>query len=170
MAGVLALGLPFSVPAGQGQEVPGPVPAAASVVGNPPVVVPAEAVVAEPSVEVMVEQPAREPEPPAPEPPPPPDPCGDALVWVEAAGLALPDGVGYRCPSTQFAHHGAACWNAWPCPGTGFIAVNLELMAGTGTEYLRHVVAHEICHILDFQRRGWTSEAGADACAAAHGA
>ncbi len=78
--------------------------------------------------------------------------------------------MGYHCPSTEFAHHGAACWYTGPCPQVAFIAVNLDLMAGTGTPYLRHVVAHEICHILDFQAGIRTSEAGADACAAAHGA
>jgi hypothetical protein len=110
------------------------------------------------------------PETPVPEAPPPADPCREALTWVSEAGLPLPPGVGYHCPSTEFAHHGAACWHASPCPATAFISVNLDLMAGTGTLYLRHVVAHEVCHILDFQAGTTTSEAGADACAAAHGA
>lgn len=110
------------------------------------------------------------------EPPPPsrdrpePDPCSEALDWVAEAGLTLPPGVGYHCPSTQFSHHGAACWQASPCGDGGFIAINLELMGDATPAYLRHVVAHEICHILDFQARGVTTEAGADACAAAHGA
>jgi len=79
--------------------------------------------------------------------------------------------VGYHCPSSQFAHHGAACWNNGTyCPRGGFIAINMDLMAGTSTDYLRHVVAHEICHILEFQAAGRTTEASADACAAAHGA
>lgn len=99
-----------------------------------------------------------------------PDPCAEALAWVADAGLPLPAGVGYHCPSTQFSHHGAACWNGSPCRGTGFIAINLELIGDASPEYLRHVVAHEVCHILDFQATGRTSEAGADACAAAHGA
>ncbi len=108
---------------------------------------------------------------PAPAPPPPaPDPCGGALAWVAEAGLPLPPGVAYHCPSTQFAHHGAACWDAAPCRRGPFIAINLELIGDRPTEYLRHVVAHEVCHILDFQAKGWTTEAGADACAAAHGA
>ena len=118
--------------------------------------------------------PPEQPEaPPAPEPVPPvsePDPCSEARTWAEQAGLALPPGVGYRCPSTQFPHHGAACWNAAPCRGTAFIAVNLELIGSPTPEYIRHVVAHEVCHILDFQAKGWTTEADADACAAAHGA
>ena len=110
------------------------------------------------------------PEPPQAQPPPLPDPCGDALAWVAQAGLPLPAGVDYHCPSTQFPHQGAACWNGSPCRGSGFIAINMELLAGKGDEYLRHVVAHEVCHILDFQTTGRTTEAGADACAAAHGA
>jgi len=94
----------------------------------------------------------------------------DALTWVEGAGLDLPDAVEYRCPSTQFPHHGAACWNGSPCRGSGFIAINMDLMQGASTDYLRHVVAHEVCHIIDFQASGRTTEDGADACAAAHGA
>ena len=88
---------------------------------------------------------------------------------VGAAGLPLPAGVDYRCPSTQFAHHGATCWDEWPCPRSAFIAINLDLGAGATPEYLRHVVAHEICHILDFRDRGWTTEPRADACAASYG-
>lgn len=115
--------------------------------------------------------PAPEPAPPAgPEPVPVPDPCLDVLAWVADAGLPLPAGVGYRCPSTQFPHQGAACWNWGPCPGSGFIAINMDRLAGSSTAYLRHVVAHEVCHILDFRTRGTTTEAAADACAAAHGA
>lgn len=98
------------------------------------------------------------------------NPCADALAWVAASGLELPVGVGFYCPSTQFSHHGAACWNAGPCPGDAFVAINTDLFAGSGTGYLRHVVAHEVCHILDWQSVGTTSEAGADSCAAAHGA
>ena len=129
----------------------------------------------EPSPEALVDIAAPEAAPPEAlvepaEQPPAPSPCADALAWVGEAGLPLPPGVGYHCPSTQFAHHGAACWNGSPCPGTGFIAINMDLMQGTSTDYLRHVVAHEVCHILEFQATGWTTEASADACAAAHGA
>ena len=102
--------------------------------------------------------------------PPGPDACADALAWVADAGLPLPPDVRYDCPSTQFAHHGAACWNGSPCRGSGFIAINMDLMGEVSPRYLRHVVAHEVCHILDFQAKGWTTEAAADACAAAHGA
>ena len=101
----------------------------------------------------------------------PPNPCADALAWVATAGLPLPAGVDYNCPSTQFAHHGAACWgNSTYCPNRGFIAINMGMLEGTSTDYLRHVVAHEVCHILDFQSTGRSTESGADACAAAHGA
>lgn len=110
------------------------------------------------------------PESASPAPPADASPCADALSWVAAAGLALPAGVGYHCPSTQFAHQGAACWKGAPCPGPGFIAVNMDLLQGTSTAHLRHVVAHEICHILEFQAAGRTTEASADACAAAYGA
>jgi hypothetical protein len=101
---------------------------------------------------------------------PEPDPCSDALAWVAAAGLPLPAGVGYHCPSTQFPHQGAACWDDGPCVGTAFVVINMDRLAGTSTAYLHHVVAHEVCHILDFQATGTSTEWGADACAAAHGA
>ena len=132
-----------------------------------------EVAFADPVAEMPVAEP--DPAPPAaPEPPAGPtsaaDQCGDTLTWVAEAGLPLPPGVGYRCPSNQFPHQGAACWNGAPCRGSGFIAVNMDLLAGTSTDYLRHVVAHEVCHILDFQATGTTTESGADACAAAHGA
>ena len=140
---------------------PAPEQALSEPVAEPPVEI--EPVV-EPVAAVAVEPPA-----PAPEPEPAPEPCADALAVVAAGGLPLPDGVDYRCPSTRFAHQGAACWDEWPCPGTAFIAINLDLGAGATPEYLRHVVAHEICHILDFRDRGWTTEPRADACAAAYG-
>lgn len=119
-----------------------------------------------------VESPAPALPPPAPLPAPAPEPdrCADALAWVAGQGLVLPKGVAYHCPSTRFAHQGAACWNWGPCRGHGFIAINMGLLEGTTTEYLRYVVAHEVCHIHDFRRTGKTSEAAADACAAAHGA
>jgi len=106
----------------------------------------------------------------APAPAPAPSPCAEALDWVAGAGLTLPAGVGYHCPSTEFAHNGAACWYSEACPGQAFIAVNMDRMPGASVEYLHHVVAHEICHILDWQATSWTTEESADACAAAHGA
>ena len=113
------------------------------------------------------------PEDAAPAPPPAPDtdPCTDALAWVGETGLRLPAGVDYRCPSTRFAHQGTACWyNVDHCSGGGRIFINMDLLHGASTEYLRHVVAHEVCHILEFQAAGRTTEASAEACAAAHGA
>ncbi len=95
-------------------------------------------------------------------------PCADGLAWAADVGLRLPPGVGFRCPSTQFPHHGAACWNGSPCPRSAFVAVNLELIGTRGIDYVRHVVAHEICHILDFQATGSTTEDGAEACVATH--
>ena len=141
-------------------SVPAPASGAPVSEPSPPVVEPP----AEPAALVEVDPPAPEPAP-APEP----EPCAEALAAVAAAGLPLPAGVGYRCPSTRFAHQGAACWDDWPCPGHAFIAINLDLGAGATPEYLRHVVAHEICHILDFRDRGWSSEPRADACAAGYG-
>lgn len=142
-----------------------------SLAGVPaPVAQPAPAIetVLETVAVVAVEEPAPEPAP-DPAPAPEPEPCAAALAVVAGAGLPLPAGVGYRCPSTQFAHHGAACWDEWPCPGSAFIAINLDLGAGAAPEYLRHVVAHEICHIIDFRDRGWSTEPRADACAAVYG-
>jgi hypothetical protein len=141
-----------------------PVPATGQMPPEPETQPPALEPAVEPVAVVADEPPA-----PAPEPGPEPEPCGDALAVVAAAGLPLPDGVDYRCPSTRFAHQGAACWDEWPCPGTAFIAINFDLGADATPEYLRHVVAHEICHILDFRDRGWTTEPRADACAAAYG-
>ena len=133
-------------------------------IAEPVVVSPVEAAAPEPAIPEVVVVETSPPEPPR-------SPCSDALDWVSAAGLPLPAGVDYNCPSTQFAHHGAACWgNLTFCPDRGFIAINVDLLDGTSTEYLRHVVAHEVCHILDFQSTGHSTEWGADACAAAHGA
>lgn len=70
---------------------------------------------------------------PVPDPTPAPDPCSEALAWVAAAGLPLPAGVGYQCPSTQFPHQGAACWDGGPCAGTAFVAINMDRLAGTST-------------------------------------
>ena len=95
--------------------------------------------------------------------------CQQARATVAAAGLRLPAGIEYRCPSTQFSHHGAACYDWGPCPDSGFIAINMALIGPATDAYLAHVVAHEICHIYDFQRTGRTSEPGADACAATYG-
>lgn len=85
-------------------------------------------------------------------------------------GLPLPAGVGYRCPSTMFAHHGASCWYAAQCPNGRFIAINTELMGNVSQAYLRYVVAHEICHMMHFDARRSSTEPEADACAASYGA
>lgn len=92
------------------------------------------------------------------------------MKWAAGAGLPLPASIDYRCPSAEFPHHGTACWEATPCPRRGFIAINLQLIGDATPEYLRYVVAHELCHIRDFQTKGKSSEESADACAAAHGA
>jgi hypothetical protein len=117
--------------------------------------------------------PATEPPPPTAEsarPAPPAGRCEDALAWAASVGLPLPPGTGYRCPSTQFAHHGATCWYATQCRHGRFIAINAELMGPVSQDYFRFVVAHEICHVLQFDATGDSTEAQADACAVAHGA
>jgi hypothetical protein len=117
--------------------------------------------------------PGPEPPPTTAEPAPPAPPvgtCDDALAWAASVGLPLPAGTGYHCPSTQFAHHGATCWYASPCRSGRFIAINTDLMGPVSQEYFRFVVAHEICHVLQFDATGDSTEAQADACAIAHGA
>ena len=162
---VLALGVPLLSAEGVG---PDSVPAAVAALADLPIAGPLPVAPVEPAPPEPLAADA-----PAPTslPEPPPSPCSDALAWVAGVGLLLPAGVDYNCPSTQFAHHGAACWgNATYCPDRAFIAINMDLLDGTSTEYLRHVVAHEVCHILDFRATGRSTEWGADACAAAHGA
>ena len=122
-----------------------------------------------PRAEVAPFEPSAPEPPPAPAPEPELEPCSAALAGVAAGGLELPAGVEYQCPSTRFAHQGAACWVDWPCPGRAFIAINMSRLQGATPEYLRHVVAHEICHIIDFRDRGWSTEPRADACAAEYG-
>jgi hypothetical protein len=102
-------------------------------------------------------------------PPSPQQRCADALAASAAAGLPLPAGAGYRCPSTLFAHHGASCWYAAQCPNGRFIAINLELMGDVSPAYLRYVVAHEVCHMIQFDAGLSSTEPEADACASAHG-
>lgn len=102
--------------------------------------------------------------------PAPVNPCDDALAWAASVGLPLPAGTGYRCPSTLFAHHGATCWYAAQCRDGRFIAINTELMGPVTQDYFRFVVAHEICHVMQFDATGESTEAQADACAIAHGA
>lgn len=116
------------------------------------------------------------PRPPVPAaeaatPAPPVSPrCAEARAWVEAAGLPLPAGTVYRCPSTQFPHHGTACWYAEACRRGRFVAINTEMMGNVTPAYLHYVVAHEVCHIIQFDATGESSEAQADVCATAHGA
>ena len=98
------------------------------------------------------------------------NPCDDALAWAASVGLPLPEGTGYRCPSTLFNHHGATCWYATQCRDGRFIAINTDLMGPVTQDYFRFVVAHEICHVMQFDATGESTEAQADACAIAHGA
>ena len=171
---LLVLGLPFSIQSGVAITQ---VAELAEALERPPLAVDGAtdgAHAQEPTGDSAVAQPVVSGEPapappPAPEPGPAPEPCAAALDGVAAGGLPLPAGVDYQCPSTRFAHQGAACWDDWPCPGTAFIAINMSRLQGVTPEYLRHVVAHEICHIIDFRDRGWSTEPRADACAAEYG-
>ena len=43
-------------------------------------------------------------------------------------------------------------------------------MGPVSQDDVRSVVAHEICHVLQFDATGESTEAQADACAVAHGA
>jgi hypothetical protein len=162
LMGMLGAGLTDFTQAGLAEVSPQPDPVASPASAPAGGAVPAEP--AQPADPVGAPAATIAPDPVAPAP----EPCAAALDWVAGAGLTLPAGVGYHCPSTEYAHQGAACWTT-VC-SDAYIAINMERLVGATPEYLRHVVAHEVCHILDWQTTGRTSEAGADACASAHGA
>ena len=97
--------------------------------------------------------------------------CAAALRWVGQHGLALPAGWSFRCPGEALENGqprwGVACWN---CEGTGsWVAVDVGRI-GASDATLRYVVAHEICHAVDYVGLGISTELGADLCAALHGA
>jgi hypothetical protein len=97
--------------------------------------------------------------------------CAAARQWVEAHGLVLPAGYGFRCPGPamqgETPRWGITCWN---CAGAGsYIAVDIDRI-GPSDATLRYVVAHETCHANDFATLGVSTEIGADLCAALHGA
>jgi len=97
--------------------------------------------------------------------------CAGALQWVARQGLALPAGWGFRCPGAALENGtprwGVACWN---CEGAGsWIAVDIGRV-GPSEATLRHVVAHEICHAVEYETLGISTELTADLCAALHGA
>lgn len=98
--------------------------------------------------------------------------CANARQWVAQQGLALPAGWGFRCPG-QAVVDGAAKWGmaCWNCNGDGqsWIAVDIGRI-GASDKTLRYVIAHEICHAIDFTTLGISTELGADLCAATHGA
>jgi len=167
---LVAIGLTSSAQAGVAEVRQFPAPVTAPIATDIVTVVASAQEDASPVAAASAESaPPESPVKPAPQPAP--NPCADALTWVAETGLTLPTDVEYHCPSTQFAHQGAACFGHRSfCPEGDFIAINMALLEGTSTDYLRHVVAHEVCHILDFQRTRNTTEADADACAAAHGA
>lgn len=81
------------------------------------------------------------------------------MVGIRAVGL--PAGFDIFCSASKAqGHAGLAYWNS---AGGSFIAINPSTGNHSG------VGAHEACHAVDFVTRGATSEAAADACAAAHG-
>ena len=97
--------------------------------------------------------------------------CAAALKWVGQRGLVLPAGWGFRCPGQAPENGqprwGVACWN---CEGDGsWVAVDVGRI-GASDATLRYVVAHEICHAIDYMGLGTSTELGADLCAAVHGA
>ncbi len=99
------------------------------------------------------------------------DRCAAARQWVDAQGLILPPGYGYRCPGPalqgETPRWGITCWN---CEGAGsYIAVDIARI-GPSDATLRYVVAHETCHAIDFAHTGVSTEIGADLCALLHGA
>ena len=103
------------------------------------------------------------------------DRCLDALYAVETSGHALPDDTEFRCPgSTGYTpeseqHWGATCWRTALCPGHSYVAINPSVI-GPSDQLLRHVIAHEICHVITYARTGAPgSEPAADECAAAAG-
>ena len=97
--------------------------------------------------------------------------CAAALQWVAEHGLVLPAGWGFRCPGQALVggspRWGMACWN---CEGAGsWIAIDVGRI-GASDATLRHVIAHEICHALEYTALGLSTELTADLCAALHGA
>jgi len=98
--------------------------------------------------------------------------CANARQWVAQHGLVLPAGWGYRCPG-QALENGAARWGiaCWNCNGDGqsWIAVDIGRI-GHSDKALRYVIAHEICHAIEYTTLGISTELTADLCAATHGA
>ena len=98
--------------------------------------------------------------------------CANARQWVAQQGLVLPAGWGYRCPGQAVVDGapkwGMACWN---CNGDGqsWIAVDIGRI-GASDKALRYVIAHEICHAIEYMGLGISTEITADLCAALHGA
>ena len=97
--------------------------------------------------------------------------CAAAQKWVAQHGLVLPAGWGFRCPAPAVVggapRWGVACWN---CEGAGsWIGIDIARI-GSSDATLRHVVAHETCHDIEYVTLGLTTELTADLCASLHGA
>ncbi|HUQ62867.1 MAG TPA: hypothetical protein VM121_03850 [Acidimicrobiales bacterium] len=173
-------GVAFATPSVAPEPTTTAAPVTTEAPAPPPSVAPAPAPVApEPRV-VYVEaktEPALPPERPPVEEESPAvsaaERCSAARQWVAAHGLNLPAGFAFRCPDAALFADGASRWGVtcWNCGvGTGsYIAINIDRI-GASDETLRYVVAHETCHAIENVAIHTTSEASADACAAAHGA
>jgi hypothetical protein len=107
------------------------------------------------------------------------DRCAAAAAAVDAGGVHTAPGFEFRCPAQALDITGVAHWgiNCWQMPGmcwnsrdgaSNYIEINVGLI-GSSDARLRHVIAHERCHSQDLVATGQTSEAAAEACAAAHG-
>jgi hypothetical protein len=172
----VAFGMPTVVP----QPTPTAAPVTTEAPMPPPTAPPTPAPAApEPRV-LFVEattEPAFQPEPAPQEEEAPAasaaERCSAARQWVAAHGLTLPSGFAFRCPDAALFADGASRWGVtcWNCGiGTGsYIAINIDRI-GASDETLRYVVAHETCHAIENVAVHTTTEASADACAAAHGA
>lgn len=102
--------------------------------------------------------------PPTTEKPAPPASggCANAMIGIRAVGL--PAGFDVYCSAAKAeGHAGIAVWYFDGFNHSGYVAINPSTGDYPG------VGAHEACHAWDFVTKGSSSEAGADACAAAHG-
>jgi hypothetical protein len=105
--------------------------------------------------------------------------CQNAETAVNAAGIFIAAGYEFRCPAGATDEVGGQHWgisSLWPIctPSDGtvhsgcYVEVNVDRI-GPSDALLRHVIAHEFCHTIEYVATGTTSELAADACAAAAG-
>ncbi len=98
--------------------------------------------------------------------------CAAARAWLAQRGLILPAGWEFRCPGPAVENGvprwGLACWNC-ERNNKNWIAVDVGRI-GSSEATLRHVVAHETCHAIEYMTLGLSTELTADLCAAYYGA